>query len=948
MEPRNSPIPLTPIGVKQQKETIMMKKTYKSSLLALSVLASFTSCSESESLQQANLSKDKITFHATLDNSWKPMSPASSSRAAIAAATEKGPIVVPTPFGKPLYLHSVVQETADLQQAAATTRGAMHTGNTLDGYNGFGVTAIYNNGTLLFPADKKATELTEQDDQGKNYWGFADDSDAKWPGDAEVTFLAYAPHSSLANNMLAISAEEEDRKKGVTKITYTAASATADDIQNQPDLIVATNTGSQADAAVNLKFSHALTAVSFALSSDLVGVIGNGYQLEEIKLAGVPYKGVCELKTTSGKPDVPSCVWTLTEGEKCDYTFDLTQKNIIISNDLEDMALTDANQTLMMIPQTLIGAQLTFTFKLNNHTQKFEIQMPEQTWEAGKSVVYKLSANAINTISHTNVVYHDLDTWKAVSYPKSTFENNDEIGLCVVGQGNKVVTPNMKLKLTDGTWKTEDGKKFLMRADYKYFAYYPYDANITENMLEANATTAAGFFAKAIENRPLVEDQSDKQKLESADFQVAMGEPIGADASTMTFLMSRQGVGLAVLTLGDREIENTRQFTDDSYMYYYGEGNTAPTNYTVMGEKLTLTASNKFVGNHPYHISDTKKYLQIIPFGKTVSFKADSQDEKYRTAWGNFSKYSLTVPNNTTPLQGEEIKVEADFNSLAHLFSYDTRYNPAVNYGGGVTDFIQQFKVPEGATYTLECWGADSRGHRNLGGHNDGGGYSKGDAIRSKEEILYVCVGGEGNQDGSPNVGGWGGYNGGAYGRNGYNRNYWGGCGGGGATHIGLKKELLTGFASDFETQLLIVAGGRGGDYYKAAGGFGGGESGGTNWNIGGSHTVISNVNNKEWWYQFGAGWAGVQANSGYYNRNGNGGGGGGFWGGYSTQINGSKNESSGSGGTGYVNKNLLKEGAATIAGNIMFESPTGGQETGHKGHGAAKISWAPQKATRN
>lgn len=612
------------------------------------------------------------------------------------------------------------------------------------------------------------------------------------------------------------------------------------------------------------------------------------------------------------------------------------------------MALTDANQTLMMIPQTLTGAQLTFTFKLNNHTQKFEIQMPEQIWEAGKSVVYKLSANAINTISHTNVVYHDLDTWKAVSYPKSMFENNDEIGLYIVGQGNKVVTPNMKLKLTDGTWMTEDGKKFLMRADYKYFAYYPYDAGITEGMLDANATTAEGFFAKAIADRPLVADQSDKQKLASADFQVAMGEPIGADASTMTFMMSRQGVGLAVLTLGDREIENTRQFTDDSYKYYYGEGNTAPTNYMVMGEKLTLTASNKFVGNHPYHISATKKYLQIIPFGKTMAFKADSQDEKYRTAWGNFSKYSLTGPNNTTPLQGEEIKVEADFNSLAHLFNYDTRYNPAVNYGGGVTDFIQHFTVPEDAAYTLECWGADSRRHRNLGEHNDGGGYSKGDAIRSKEEILYVCVGGEGNQDGSPNVGGWGGYNGGAYGRNGYNPNYWGGCGGGGATHIGLKKELLTGFASDFETQLLIVAGGRGGDYYKAAGGFGGGESGGTNWNIGGSHTVISNADKKDWWHQFGAGWAGVQATSGYYNRNGNGGGGGGFWGGYSTQINGSKNESSGGGGTGYVNKNLLKEGAATIAGNIMFESPTGGQETGHKGHGAAKISWAPQKATRN
>ena len=150
----------------------MMKKTYKSSLLALSVLASFTSCSESESLQQANLSKDKITFHATLDNSWKPLSPASSSRAAIAAATEKGPIVVPTPFGKPLYLHPVVQDGIHIwskegkpitrsgapledveHERVALTRGTMSTKTDLSDYNSFGVTAIYkeegNNVLLL-------------------------------------------------------------------------------------------------------------------------------------------------------------------------------------------------------------------------------------------------------------------------------------------------------------------------------------------------------------------------------------------------------------------------------------------------------------------------------------------------------------------------------------------------------------------------------------------------------------------------------------------------------------------------------------------------------------------------------------------------------------------------------------------------------------------------------
>lgn len=156
-----------------------MKKTYKSSLLALSVLASFTSCSESESLQQANLSKDKITFHATLDNSWKSMSPASSSRAAIAAATEKGPIVVSTPFGKPLYLHPVVQDGIHIwskegkpitrsgapledveHERVAQTRGTMST--KIGDYGSFGVTAIYkegeNNVLLLVNAEAEKTD----------------------------------------------------------------------------------------------------------------------------------------------------------------------------------------------------------------------------------------------------------------------------------------------------------------------------------------------------------------------------------------------------------------------------------------------------------------------------------------------------------------------------------------------------------------------------------------------------------------------------------------------------------------------------------------------------------------------------------------------------------------------------------------------------------------------
>lgn len=231
-----------------------MKKTYKSSLLALSVLASFTSCSESESLQQANLSKDKITFHATLDNSWKPLSPASSSRAAIAAATEKGPIVVPTPFGKPLYLHPVVQDGIHIwskegkpitrsgapledveHERVAQTRGTMST--KIGDYGSFGVTAIYkegeNNVLLLDNAEAEKTD--------GEFWGFTNNSNARWPIGSTVSFHAYAPHSSADKSMLTYGVDKENVQ---TQITYTA-STTADDIINQPDLIVATNTGSR-------------------------------------------------------------------------------------------------------------------------------------------------------------------------------------------------------------------------------------------------------------------------------------------------------------------------------------------------------------------------------------------------------------------------------------------------------------------------------------------------------------------------------------------------------------------------------------------------------------------------------------------------------------------------------------------------------------------------------
>lgn len=824
----------------------MMKKTYKSSLLALSVLASFTSCSESESLQQANLSKDKITFHATLDNSWKPMSPASSSRAAIAAATEKGPIVVPTPFGKPLYLHPVVQDGIHIwskegktitrsgapledveHERVAQTRGTMSTKTDLSDYNSFGVTAIYKEGDTyqsLF-ANAEATKSAVD-----GFWGIEDKDKAQWPIDGIVSFHAYAPFYTKSSNMLTLTADPE---KVQSKITYTAS---ADDIINQPDLIVATSTGSRnnpgQDDAVNLQFSHALTAVSFAISKDLVEVIGAGNQLVSLSLEGVYTQGDCELAAKDAEHSTALLKWTGSSDKTGKYEFDLTDKNIIIDENLKDMALTEDNQTLMMIPQTLTAdAKLKFEFKLNGVPQFLSISMDKQEWLPGTSVIYKLSASAINSLTNTEVVYPS--TWNAVGYPKQAFVKDEAIGLFAVSLDKRITAKNVKLvkQVEDGNeiWKTSDGNKFLRTANYKYFAYYPYDANLSETDLDVNAETADAFFTKKITNWNPAINQNTEKILQDQDLQVASGV-VKADASTLTFEMAHS-MGLAVMNLKDKKVVERRTFRTTDFTYYFPElpenlrAISAPDKslYTDSEKEpsQTVHASTNFEGHSPYK-SKENLYMQIIKPSENVVFVAAEETGKPRSGWGALYPERSTFYVAKNVAVSKDIYSDADFYYLAcHLTAKD-KYED---------NKVQKFVATAKGTYKLQCWGASGRGLQNndWGGR---GGYAEGDCTLDMSKTLYVCVGGKGNQYNNP-VYCYGTINFGQYG-NAY---------GGGATSItttlrydavrgGLKNETEKGQLAEYvnhKDEVLLVAGGGGGAEWSGQyGGAGGGDNGGT------------------------------------------------------------------------------------------------------------------------
>lgn len=616
-----------------------MNKTYKSGMMALSAVVFFISCSESESLQQAHLSTDQINFIASMAHQWDANTKSAPQNPSSRSAGERdneAPIHVNANLAKPLYLHPVVQDGIHIwskqgtpitrsgapiedveQERVVQTRGSKKTG--LSDYSKFGVTALYQNGDAYVSLFDDATATNS----GK-YWNIPDASNSTWNIGFKVSFHAYAPHSSESNSMLSSSPE---RTNVQTNIHYTASSA---DIEKQPDLIVAANAAQRsktaANAPVDLQFSHALTAVSFAMSSDLADVIGNGAQLTSVSLQNIPNEGDCQLIAQDDKHSSSSANWNLASA-KGTYTFDLSAKNITVGS---DMALTDANQTLMMIPQPLPdGAKLEFTFKLNSQTQVLTVDLKGQKWEAGQSVIYKLSAKAINTLDATAVTYPS--TWTASSFPKSSFTTNDAIGLYVVDKNNQIVERNVMLTLgSDNKWTTS--KKFLKLTGYKYFAYYPYKSDAQK--VNPSALDASTFFADKISSLSPKANQRDKSTLLAQDFQVATGV-VGKDASTLKFPMEHS-MGLAVLNRESKSLDHFYKLKGyEDYTWSNGSVPTTANGIISSGQKLFSTTA-------------TQGIMVVAP-NSTVTFTNTSTD---KDEWKTKS-VSITINEGNKVYSGE-------------------------------------------------------------------------------------------------------------------------------------------------------------------------------------------------------------------------------------------------------------------------------------------------------
>ena len=239
------------------------------------------------------------------------------------------------------------------------------------------------------------------------------------------------------------------------------------------------------------------------------------------------------------------------------------------------------------------------------------------------------------------------------------------------------------------------------------------------------------------------------------------------------------------------------------------------------------------------------KYGNIVVFNKNIKeYYVDSSSEVVNIIYNISSAYQINNAGEHTLLLGNNkilVNVTTDTNEiLTYTFNI---YLESINVDYTGTE--KELNILNSGNYKLEVWGA-SGGNYDETYHGGYGGYSLGTINLTKNDSLFINVGGAGTM-GSRNGGLIaGGYNGGGI----ANNDDWhdnSSSSGGGATHIATSSGLLSTLENN-KNSIIIVAGGGGGtvEYYNnsaqygygvggSGGGFKGADGNETNYEVDGS-----------------------------------------------------------------------------------------------------------------
>lgn len=354
----------------------------KNKLIGLSLIALATLCACNDDNYADGKGNRLVTFsvNAKANGGWSDINGSRSAWMSPQAQQMGEPVEMEGKLnGKTVYLTSEVTEGFPTDNPTFT-RGTQIT--NADGMSSFGVTAFLGKQKYM-----DHVEIKKFDDSWKP------ETDYFWLNGKSLDFYAWYPYNS-AEGTNGIPAGMTLNQEDFSSISYTVPT----DVSKQEDLMFALNKNASEPAdgkATSLDFKHSLAAVKF-----VVGDLPTGTKVTSVALKGVKYKGDLAV-TTDDKGEV-QFTWSNLANETRDFT-QATDKEVK-ENDT-DNAITKANQTFFMMPQTLPddamvevvvedekGVKVTLTGALQDATAAGGAK---NKWEAGKTYTYTINLSGV-------------------------------------------------------------------------------------------------------------------------------------------------------------------------------------------------------------------------------------------------------------------------------------------------------------------------------------------------------------------------------------------------------------------------------------------------------------------------------------------------------------------------------------------------------------------------
>ena len=563
-----------------------------------------SACSDSQDLSSnITLSGDKIAYQAELLDGFQQGAAKSRSEArSTGVAMEQKVLPLGGDIVEPLYLHPLEVDAtlpngklADAGEApdAPVSRGTITTSTSWTG--NFGVSAVYtkSGASQSFFQNQLASK-------SDSIWYAGGDTQA-WPTDGALSFYAYAPYQHASLSLQG----SDDVTKNKT-LRYVASTS----LGSQPDLIVAkseniSRTSSSPNSPVQLKFSHALTAITFSVSADMIpGTVKS-----------------ITVKNVSGQGDynISTGTWGSLGAASASYAIRLGTSGAGIAVKAgESKALTGGSSALLMVPQTFAAgssAQIEMVFHDGHKDRTVTASLAGTSWAAGKHITYVLSASSITTLQLGSITFPT--SWSnnytsTTHHLKSAYANGDKMGLFVVDDSKKVIASNVQLSYNGSAWSLPSGSKQKFSPKYSYFVYYPYQASLpglpAQGATVSDVTSAKAFFSSAIStwsSSKLAFDQSTLANMNACDLQIGKGS-LTSDGTKIQFSANTHAMGLADITLGSKTLDN-RYHLSTYTSYTWTHGNT------------TVHAVASVSGRNLYKVADYH-YVTIVKPGQATSF----------------------------------------------------------------------------------------------------------------------------------------------------------------------------------------------------------------------------------------------------------------------------------------------------------------------------------------